>query len=237
MNTGYAPVEVVDPMSTPEQVLNNVSSGLDRSAIRLGAEAVGVLLTAGSRVEITYFWSAAGDELPPAPSSNTVQSGVEALKASSGFIAAGSPLAQFLREALSRRARSFLLFPRKIRQSGITVVFCFAAPQPGHREVPEAVRETLDLIGLAMWSVKEVERLQVELRIVASRLAGRKLVERAKGVLQADEGFTEERAYEYLRRISRQRRITLVELAEEIVRERAGPDPSRLSVTKPQFAS
>lgn len=142
MKTGYASVEVIDPASPLDQALSSALSGLSRAAIQLGAGAVALLLTGGSRVEITYFWSAAGDELPPASLSNPEQSSFEALKAGSGFIEAGSPLAHFLRDALSRHARSFLLFPRKIRQSGITVVFCFAAPQPRYREVPEAVRET-----------------------------------------------------------------------------------------------
>jgi len=237
MKTGYASVEVIDPESPLDQALSNALSGLSRAAIQLGAAAVALLLTAGSRTEVTYFWSATGDELPPVSLSNTEQSGFEVLKAVSGFVGEGSPLAQFLRDALSRHARSFLLCPRKIRQSGITVVFCFTAPQPRYREVPDAVRETLDLIGLAMWSVKEVGRLQLELRTVAGRLAGRKLVERAKGVLQAEQGFTEERAYEYLRRVSRQRRIALAELAEEIVRDRGGRDPSRLSAAESQLAS
>jgi hypothetical protein len=48
------------------------------------------------------------------------------------------------------------------------------------------------------------------------------LVERAKGVLQIDQGITEEGAYEHLRKLSRKRRITLAEMAEEVVREGTG---------------
>ena len=46
----------------------------------------------------------------------------------------------------------------------------------------------------------------------------RKLVEQAKGLLQVNQGITEAAAYEHLRRLSRQRRITLTALAEEVVR-------------------
>jgi hypothetical protein len=182
MNPAYALVEVINPASTLDQALGNASSSLSRAATELGAAAVAVLLTAGSRVEFTYFWSALKDGSPPPGLSNAAQSSFEAIKAKSGFVEAGSPLAQVLCELISRHARSFLLFPWQIRQTAITVVFCFTTSQPRYREVPDAVKEKLDLIGLATWSVKEVSRLQMELRTVASRLAGRKLVERAKGV-------------------------------------------------------
>jgi AmiR/NasT family two-component response regulator len=84
-------------------------------------------------------------------------------------------------------------------------------------------------VGLATWSVKEIAMLRTELKAVTTRLAGRKLVERAKGVLQSDQGMSEERAYEYLRRLSRQRRITLTALAEEVIRNRAGREQAELS--------
>jgi hypothetical protein len=237
MKTGYTSVEVINPASSLDWALENASSSLNRAAMELGAGAVAVLLTAGPRVDVTYFWSARGDGSPLPRFSNAAQASFETLKAKSGFAEAGSPLAQVLREQISLDASSFLLFPWQIRQTAVIVVFCFAVPHPRYRDVPDSVKEKLDLIGLATWSVKEVVRLQMELRTVASRLAGRKLVERAKGVLQIDQGFTEERAYEYLRRLSRQRRITLAELAEEVVRERGGRHSSQLSATGSELAS
>jgi AmiR/NasT family two-component response regulator len=45
------------------------------------------------------------------------------------------------------------------------------------------------------------------------------MVERAKGVLQVEQGISEAGAYEHLRRLSRKRRITLAALAEEVIRE------------------
>ena len=237
MNTGYASVELMNPGSTLDQVLENASVSLNRAAMELGAGAVAVLLTAGSRVEVTYFWSASGDVSPHPQFSSAAQSSFGAVKAKSGFVEAGTPLAQVLREEVYRHARSFLLCPWQIRQTAIVVVFCFASSEPRYRDVPIAVKEKIDLIGLATWSVKEVARLQMELRTVAGRLAGRKLVERAKGVLQLYQGFTEERAYEYLRRLSRQRRITLAALAEEVVRERGERDSSQLAATGSELAS
>jgi ANTAR domain len=135
-------------------------------------------------------------------------------------VEAGSALARLLADRISPRSRSFLLFPWKVRQRAVTVIFCFDEKAPVSLDVPEAIAESLNLIGLATWSVKEVVRLRSELRITTNRLAGRKLVERAKGMLQREQGITEERAYEYLRGQSRRRRITLEAIAEEVVSER-----------------
>jgi hypothetical protein len=212
------PADAVDLNSKIECALDEVSSGLKRVAAELGAEAVAVLFSSGSQIEITYFWSGLGDgasqQLP-----SVVPAGFEGLKTAAGPVAAEDPLAHTLRALVSRRSQSFLLFPWRMQQRVVTVVFCFALPVPPRAEPSEAVTEKLRLVGLATWSVKEIAGLRSQLRTVTSRLAGRKLVERAKGVLQIDQGITEEGAYEHLRKLSRKRRITLAEMAEEVVRE------------------
>jgi hypothetical protein len=223
-------VTIEHPVSL-EQALGSASAGLPRVAVELGAEVVAVLLRSSGRVEISYFWSEAGDEVPNSPFTEAMD--LETIRAHSGAVSAHSPLAQLLRRWISQRSKSFLLVPWQVRNQVVAVVFGFASLEPRYHQVPDAVRERLDLIGLATWSVQEIARLRTELKTVTSRLAGRKLVERAKSVLQVDQGITEERAYEYLRRLSRQRRITLAALAEEVVRERGGRDPSRLSAMDP----
>jgi AmiR/NasT family two-component response regulator len=52
---------------------------------------------------------------------------------------------------------------------------------------------------------------------LSRQLATRKLVERAKGILQRDLGLTEEQAYLSIQRQSRQKRKTMKEVAEAIV--------------------
>ena len=59
---------------------------------------------------------------------------------------------------------------------------------------------------------------------MASELAGlresletRKLLARAKGILMAAHGFTEDEAYSKMRQYSMNRRITLKELAEAVI--------------------
>jgi len=63
----------------------------------------------------------------------------------------------------------------------------------------------------------EMARLEGEVSQLAGQLETRKLVERAKGLLQRDLGLTEEEAYLALQRQSRQRRRTMKEVAEAIV--------------------
>ena len=63
----------------------------------------------------------------------------------------------------------------------------------------------------------ELARLETENSNLSERLETRKLVERAKGILQRDLGLTEEQAYLSIQRQSRQKRKTMKEIAEAIV--------------------
>jgi ANTAR domain len=210
--------EGVDLKSTLESALDQVSLGLSRAAVDLGAVAVAVVWAEGSQLEITYFWGRSGTAPPSQTILDPQQEFSRAVRRQTGPLAAESPLAQLLRDAISPESESFLLFHWRVRRRVVTVVFGFTAPVPAHDRVPVRVVENLNLIGLATWSVKEIARLQAELKTVNGRLAGRKLVERAKGVLQIERGFSEPQAYEYLRGVSRRRRITLAESAEEVLR-------------------
>jgi hypothetical protein len=135
----------------------------------------------------------------------------------SGRAPADSPAARFLKSAAALEANSFLLFPWRARRRLVIIVFGFAERQPPHASVPAEVTESLNLAALAAWSLKEVSRLHAELRNVNDRFAGRKLVERAKATLQTERGMNEQQAYEYLRKLSRRRRITMAKLAEDLL--------------------
>jgi AmiR/NasT family two-component response regulator len=58
---------------------------------------------------------------------------------------------------------------------------------------------------------------------LAQRLADRKLYDRAKGLLQAIHAWTEEEAYQHLRRTSRRRRIAMREIALEVIEQGRPP--------------
>jgi hypothetical protein len=223
----------IDVESTLERALDSASAVMSRAGAELGACAVAVLLATGTEIEITHFWSRSGESRPEQAVWNADPEVFGELTNGSGPVEACSALAGLLAEWISPRSRGFLLFPWKVRQRAVAVVFCFTEPAPLWRDVPDAIAESLNLIGLATWSVKEVVRLRSELRITTNRLAGRKVVERAKGMLQREQGITEERAYEYLRGQSRRRRITLEAIAEEVVsgRGRKAVDPGYRSLT------
>jgi uroporphyrinogen-III synthase len=72
-------------------------------------------------------------------------------------------------------------------------------------------------IGYLVGSEIELARMEEQVTELAEQLATRKLVERAKGLLQRDMGLTEEEAYLTLQRQARQRRLTMKQVAEAIV--------------------
>ncbi len=75
----------------------------------------------------------------------------------------------------------------------------------------------ISTIGFLVGAEIEMARLESENVKLAERLETRKLVERAKGILQRDLSLDEEQAYLALQRQSRQKRISMKEVAEAIV--------------------
>ena len=63
----------------------------------------------------------------------------------------------------------------------------------------------------------EMARLECENSNLAEQLEVRKIVERAKGILQRDLGLNEEQAYLALQRQSRQKRRSMKNVAEAII--------------------
>jgi len=64
---------------------------------------------------------------------------------------------------------------------------------------------------------RQKRQLESERSALSDRLETRKLVERAKGILQRELRITEEEAYRTIRRESQDRRISMKEIAESIV--------------------
>jgi signal transduction protein with GAF and PtsI domain len=89
-----------------------------------------------------------------------------------------------------------------------------------HREphvyTPRDIR-LLSTMGFLAGAEIEVARLENENSDLSQQLETRKLVERAKGILQRELGLTEEQAYLSIQRQSRQKRKTMKEISEAIV--------------------
>ena len=81
-----------------------------------------------------------------------------------------------------------------------------------HQEI-----KVISTIGFLVGAEIEMARLENEISQLSDQLENRKLVERAKGILQRELGLSEEEAYSTLQRQSRQRRKSMKEIAEAII--------------------
>ena len=78
-------------------------------------------------------------------------------------------------------------------------------------------RRTLSTVGTLVGAEVERARLETQNSELVQQLETRKLIDRAKGVLQRDLGITEEEAYRTMQRESRQRRRAMREIAEAVL--------------------
>jgi uroporphyrinogen-III synthase len=89
-----------------------------------------------------------------------------------------------------------------------------------HRRPHVHTRRQIRLIATAGFLVGaeiELARLEEANSDLSEKLQARKLVERAKGILQRDLGLSEEQAYLTLQRQSRQKRISMKQIAEAMI--------------------
>jgi signal transduction protein with GAF and PtsI domain len=77
--------------------------------------------------------------------------------------------------------------------------------------------QLISMIGFLVGAEMEMARLETENSHLSEQLETRKLVERAKGILQQELGLTEEQAYLALQRQSRQKRRSMKEVADAII--------------------
>jgi uroporphyrinogen-III synthase len=75
----------------------------------------------------------------------------------------------------------------------------------------------ISTIGFLVGGEIEMARLESEKTSLSEQLETRKLVERAKGILQRDLGLTEELAYKTMQKESRQRRKSMRDIAEAVI--------------------
>ena len=102
------------------------------------------------------------------------------------------------------------------RVMGLLHVCRAAAAAYQSREV--AFLRSLGLpLGSLMAHAEARVRLESEVETLSRKLAERKLLDRAKGILQARFQWTEEEAYLFLRRSSRQRRTAMRLIAQEVI--------------------
>lgn len=217
-------IGVVGEPSLAEQSRRVAAAELLRAAVEAGATIAAVVQIGRERADIFLVWNQTPAEARANPLYSTSDMEfMRAARVAGTLVPAGHPDAKRLSRVLSPQLKSFALVRSSIKEAPM-VILGFPSEVPPAGPVPQDTIERMNAAGLAVWAAYEITRLRSELKSVAARLASRKVVERAKGVLQADRGLSEETAYEYLRKLSRQRRTPLAEIAQEIVSNSSLPD-------------
>jgi signal transduction protein with GAF and PtsI domain len=128
--------------------------------------------------------------------------------------AARDPRFQLFHELPEDSYEAFLSVPI-LSRGRVVGVINLQHRQP-HTYTPRQIR-LISMIGFLVGAEIEVARLEGENSQLLQQLETRKLLERAKGILQRDLGLDEEQAYLALQRQARQKRKTLKEIAEAVV--------------------
>ncbi len=139
------------------------------------------------------------------------------------------PRFQSFNELPEDRYEAFLSVPVLCRDKLVGVI------NVQHRQPHDYSRREIQLIstiGFLVGAEIEMARLEGENSQLSEQLETRKVVERAKGILQRDLGLSEEEAYLALQRKSRQRRVSMKEIAEAILLN----EELRRGHTKPRTA-
>ena len=128
--------------------------------------------------------------------------------------AAHDPRFQFFHELPEDSYEAFLSVPLMCRGRVVGVI---NLQHKQHHVYRRREIRMISTIGFLVGAEIEMARLEDANTSLAEQLKTRKIVERAKGILQRDLGLTEEQAYLALQRQSRQKRKPMKEIAEAIV--------------------
>jgi AmiR/NasT family two-component response regulator len=82
---------------------------------------------------------------------------------------------------------------------------------------PFTKADLLPAIEIAVSRYAEVHALETEVDDLTDRLEARKLVERAKGVLQSERGMSEPEAFRWIQKTSMDRRLSMRAVAEAVL--------------------
>jgi uroporphyrinogen-III synthase len=128
--------------------------------------------------------------------------------------AALDPRFQFFHELPEDSYEAFLSVPIMCRGRVVGVI---NLQHKHHHVYRQREIRVISTIGFLVGAEIELARLEDANSTLAEQLQTRKIVERAKGILQRDLGLNEEQAYLALQRQSRQKRKPMKEIAEAIV--------------------
>ncbi len=98
---------------------------------------------------------------------------------------------------------------------------------------PFTKADLVPAIEVAVSRFQEISALDSEVTSLRERLEVRKLLDRAKGLLQAERGITEAEAFRWLQKTSMDRRLTMKAVAEEVLAAAAKPADPASRPTRP----
>jgi uroporphyrinogen-III synthase len=124
------------------------------------------------------------------------------------------PRFQFFKDLPEDSFEAFLSVPILARGRLVGVVNV-QHRQPHHYTSWEV--QTISMVGFLVGAEIEMARLESEMSELSGQLETRKLVERAKGLLQRELDIDEDQAYRMMQKESRQRRKNMREIAEAII--------------------
>jgi AmiR/NasT family two-component response regulator len=84
---------------------------------------------------------------------------------------------------------------------------------------PFSKSDLVPAIEMAVSRYAEIAQLEAEVTELSERLHTRKLVDRAKGVLQAKYGLSEPEAFRWIQKASMDRRLTMREVAKVVIED------------------
>src|SRR5271155_643672 len=128
--------------------------------------------------------------------------------------AAQDPRFQFFHELPEDSYEAFLSVPLLCRGRVVGVI---NLQHRQHHVYRRREIRMISAVGFLMGAEIELARLEEANLTLADQLQTRKVVERAKGILQRDLGLNEEQSYLALQRQSRQKRKAMREIAEAII--------------------
>jgi uroporphyrinogen-III synthase len=221
-----------DPFARQHAVLHGIASRMAASVPFHDVLAQVVeFVTSVVKCDSCFVYILEGDELVLRASKNPHPEAVDRLKLRlgqgiTGWVAehrqpvavsqnaSRDPRFQFFNELPEDRFEAFLSVPLLSRGRVVGVINLQNVARHNYSEREITLIST---VGFLVGAEIEMARLEKEKSQLADRLEVRKLVERAKGILQHDLKISEQDAYLMLQRQSQRRRMSMKEIAEAVV--------------------
>ena len=124
--------------------------------------------------------------------------------------------ARYKEKTLAKKEKltSMLSVPMMVKNRVIGVINCYTTTL---YEFSESDIDLLTTVANQAAVAIENTELLVKTKIIQEELEARKKIEKAKGILMKQKGLSEEQAYELLRKVSMNKRLTMKDVAEAII--------------------